>query len=217
MSENQLSPEVKQEITEVSNEALELAVIDNDSYARAGELLVLNSGLKKKIEAFFKPLKQAQDKAKKVILDAEKAEIAKITPNIEHLNMNMTVWNLKQEKIRKAEEDRLRREAEAKAEEEQLQAAIEAEAQGNSNEAEEIMEEPVFVPPPVVEKSVPKVAGQTMSTNWKWKLKDINKLPRQYMIPDEVALNALVRAQKERTNIPGIEVYPENKMRGVRQ
>jgi len=219
MSDNKiaLSEETEHQIVEVANESLELVIVDNDSYSRAGELLVSHEALKKVIVAKFKTPKSKAHDSWKEIVAWEKEEIARLTPSITNLNKQMTAWVVEQEKLRKAEEARLLREAEKKAEEEQLAAAVEAEAQGDSEEAGAILEEPVFTPPPVVEKSVPKVSGQTMSTTWRYKITDLNKIPRQYMIPDEKALNALVKAQKERTNVPGIKAYPEHKMRGVRQ
>ena len=87
---------------------------------------------------------------------------------------------------------------------------------GNSEEATEILNEPVYVAPPVVEKAVPKVEGQTMTTTWKWRVKNEHMIPRQYMKIDEVAVNAAVRSLKDKTQITGIEIYPESKMRGVR-
>ncbi len=213
---SELKPEVKKEIEITESHALSLKVTDNMTYEKAGELLKASSDLKKKIISFFKPLKQSQDKAKKVLLDAEKEEIGKLTPGIDHLNKEMTTWNLEQENIRQAEEDKLSREAEAKAEDEKLAAALEAEESGNSEEAEEIMNETMFIPPPTVEKSVPKIAGQTMTTTWKWRVKDERKVPREFMMINEVAINAHVKGLKDKANIPGIESYPESKMRGVR-
>jgi nitrate reductase alpha subunit len=207
---------IKGEIVKAEEETLSLQVINPETYGKAGELLKLNKGLEKKIKEYFKPLKQAQDQAKKLLLDAEKEELNKLQPAINHLNKQMTAWNIEQEKIRKAEEDRLRREAEKKAEEEQLQAAIEAEKSGNNEEADAILEEPVFVPPPIVEKTVPKQAGLTMTTTWKWRVTNYDKIPRQFLQVNEVAINQTVRGLKENTKIPGIEVYPEQSMRGVR-
>ena len=212
----ELTPDVKEEIVKVESDALALVITSNETYSNAGELLKLNKGLEKKIKSYFKPLKEHAHKAWKVICSAENTEVDKLQPAIKHLNGEMTKWNIEQEKIRKAEEDRLRREAEAQAEEERLQAAIEAEKSGNNEEAEEILEEPVYVPPPIVEKSVPKVDGQTMTTTWKWRLTSIEKVPRQYLTINETAVNGIVRALKDKANVPGITVYPEHKMRGVR-
>ena len=213
---NELSQEVKAEMFVTDENIFALKVVDVKSYQKAGEFVTLRKGLKAKIEAFFNPLCDKANKTHKALTEARKAELDKMTPGDQHLNRQMVDYNLAEEKKRKAEEDRLRREAEKKAEEEQLAAALEAEESGDTEEAEEILEEPVFVPPPVVKAIVPKVAGQTMTTTWKWKTKDINKIPRQYLKVDEVAINGVVRSLKSNAKIEGIEVYPESSMRSVR-
>lgn len=216
MSE-EIVKEMEHEITTVGEQALALKVVNAITYSKAGEILVLHKNLEKKIKTYFKPLKETADKAWKTICNRENEEVAKLTPTIHHLNKEMTVYHLIEEKKRKEEEDRLRRELEKKAEEEKLAMALEAEKAGAKEEAEEILNEPVFVPPPIVEKIVPKVAGQTMTTTWKWRLKNINKVPRQYLQINKIAVNQVVRALKENAKIDGIEVYPASSMRGVRQ
>lgn len=212
-----LPEEVTKGMVVTEEEILALKVVDNDSYLKAGHYVDLRKALKKEIKDKLDPICDATNKAHKKATAFRKEQLDKLIPADKYLDNQMTTWNVEQERLRKIEEDRLRREAEKKAEEQQLADAMEAEAQGADEEAEAILNEPVQVAPPIVEKTVPKVSGQTMTTTWRYKVTDQNKIPRQYMIPDEKALNALVKAQKDRTNIPGIEVFAENKMRGVRQ
>ena len=209
--------EIENEVILKRSDALSLTVVSNETYSQAGELLVMHKGLKKRIEDYFKPLKDAGYKAWKAICNRENEEIEKLQPALKHLNAELVKWNNEQERIRKAEEDRLRWEAEKAEEERRLANALQAEKEGKKVEAEEILSEPVYVPPPIVEKTVPKINGQTMTTNWKWRLKDINLVPRQYLITNDVAINQVVRALKDKTNISGIEIYPEQAMKGVRQ
>lgn len=207
---------IENQITTTQEKALQIAVIDNDTYSQAGELLKLHKGLEKQIKAYFEPMKKKASDAHKEICAKENEELAKLVPTIQYLNKQMTSWNIEQERVRQAEEIRLRREAEKAEEERRLQAAIEAEAAGAKEEATAILDEPIYVPPPIVEKVVPKVSGQTMTTTWKWRLKNIDLVPRQYLTTDDIAINAVVRGMKNKTNIPGIEVYPDSNMRGVR-
>lgn len=213
---NELSIEVKKEMVVTEGNIFALKVIDAGTYKQAGEFVSLRKALKVKIKADLDPICEAANLAHKSATSYRKEQLDKLIPGDNYLNKQMTAWNIEQERLRKEEEDRLRRIAEAKAEEEQLQAAAEAEASGNTEEAEEIINEPIYVAPPVVEKSVPKVDGQAMTITWKWRLKNEAMIPRQYMKIDEVAINAAVRSLKDKTQIPGIEIYPESKMRGVR-
>lgn len=208
---------IEKGITTVQSEVADIIITDSATYSQAGALLVGIKAIKKTIEDYFKPLKEAAHKSWKQICDREKQELEKLTPAMEGLNKKMTVYNIAEEKIRKAEEDRLRQEALKAEEERRLAEALQAEKEGQKEEAEAILSDPVFVPPPIVEKTVPKQAGLTMTTTWKWRLKDINLVPRQYLQVNETAVNGVVRGLKDKCNIAGIEVYPENSMRGVRQ
>ncbi len=208
--------EISKEITAVQQSTTSLIVTDNGSYSQAGDMLLAIKKVSKNIENYFKPLKDASHKAWKQICNRENEELEKLKPSLEHLNKQMTNWNVEQEKIRQAEEERLGIEALKAEEERRLAEALQAEKEGDKEEAEAIINEPVFVPPPIVEKTVPKQAGLTMTTTWKWRLKDINLVPRQYLQVNEVAVNAAVRSLKSAANIAGIEPYEVSSMRGVR-
>lgn len=62
---------------------------------------------------------------------------------------------------------------------------------------------------PVIEPTTPKVEGTSVRTFWKYEIVDSSKVPREYMIVDEKAIGAMVRAKKGSTSIPGVRVYPE--------
>ena len=211
--------EIEKELIKVEINAIALQVTDNETYAQAGTLLIGYKELGKTIKNYFKPLKENTHKAWEVICDREKEELNKLQPGIQHLNKQMVTYNIEQEQIRKAEEDRLRDEAEKAERERRLGLALKAVEAGEEEEAKAILEEPGFIPPPIVEKTVPKQAGLAMVTIYKWRLVDINKVPKPYLQlrVNEAAVNQTVKALKAQTNIPGIEVYSEQSMRGVRK
>ncbi|MBT9167557.1 MAG: hypothetical protein DDT22_00942 [candidate division WS2 bacterium] len=211
-----LKPEIEQDVVAIQDVAINIIIVDNDSYVQAGEIFSAIKELQKKIKKYFKPLKENAHKSWKQICDRENEELEKLTLAIEHLNAEMVKWNIAQEKIRRLEEERLRQEALQAEEERKLAEALQAEKEGDKEVAEAILGESVFVPLPVVEKSVPKIAGQTMTTNWRWRIKDERLIPREYLKVDDTKINGVVRALKGNTRIAGIEVYPENSMRGVR-
>lgn len=62
---------------------------------------------------------------------------------------------------------------------------------------------------PVVHFEQPKVAGVSSRQVWKFEIVDGAQIPREYMVPDEKAIGAVVRALGERANIPGVRVYAE--------
>lgn len=62
-----------------------------------------------------------------------------------------------------------------------------------------------------VAPSVPKVAGIRARVNWKFRIVDASKLPRKYLMPDEVAIGQFVRELKQKGEVlPGIEAYSED-------
>ena len=211
--------EIEKELIKVEINAIALQVTDNETYAQAGTLLIGYKELGKTIKDYFKPLKENTHKAWEVICDREKEELDKLQPGIQHLNKQMVTYNIEQEQIRKAEEDRLRDEAEKAERERRLGLVLKAVEAGEEEEAKAILEEPGFIPPPIVEKTVPKQVGLAMVTIYKWRLVDINKVPKPYLQlrVNEAAVNQTVKALKAQTNIPGIEVYSEQSMRGVRK
>lgn len=126
------------------------------------------------------------------------------------------------DEARKAEE--ARRVAERKAMEEQL-ARQKAEAEAKAREAELLdeaglkedaavkMEEAVAIeqaaPPPIYVPAAPvaKSKGVGLGEDWKFTIEDPTKIPREYLVVDEVAVGRVVRALKGAANIPGVKVY----------
>jgi len=209
--------EIESNIVKSTEQTMALKVIDNITYAEAGDFLISLKALEKKIKGYFGKIKKKAYDSWKEICTLENEELDKLKPATAHLNRQMVTFNLAEGKKRKKEEDRLRREAKKKAEEEWLATAIEAEKSGNKEEAEEILEEPVFVPPPMVESFTPKIRGLAMKDNWDFEIVDIKKIPRNYFKIDEVKIRGVVKALKSSTDIPGIKVVNRKKISGVRQ
>lgn len=125
----------------------------------------------------------------------------------------MSRYDDEQERLRR-EEQRRRDEAERKRlEDEQLERAKEAADQGNAEEAEEILNEPVVAPPVVIPKAAAP-AGISYRLVWRFKITDPEKIPRQYLMVDETKIGAVVRAMKGETAIEGIQVYSEKVVAG---
>lgn len=106
--------------------------------------------------------------------------------------------------IKAREAARLKKEADEAAQRERERAAQEAEEAKRAAEQETV----------TVKAAVPVVAGIRARVNWKFRVVDATKLPRQYMKPDEGAIGQVVRRMKDAKTaealIPGIEVYSED-------
>ena len=68
----------------------------------------------------------------------------------------------------------------------------------------------------VVAEYVPKAsaAGTSFRKNWKYRVVNMDLIPRQFMVPDEQSLGLYARTEKEKASIPGIEFYCEEKIGG---
>jgi hypothetical protein len=90
--------------------------------------------------------------------------------------------------------DKLRREADAAA----------AKAAERQQQAAE-----VHIEAPVVAKTEVSAAGIQMRENWKFRIIDVNKIPRELLIPDEKKLGEIAKANKSLAKVDGIEFYNE--------
>lgn len=154
------------------------------------------------------------DKAKKAVMDLFRNPINLYTQAENNIKSAMITYTDEQEAARKKEEDRLRREAVAreKKEKEKLKKkAIKADEKGDTDKAEELRDqaEDVKVAAPIMPSNIGKVSGITYKTTWKFKVVDVNKIPREYLIPDEKAIREVVEATKGKLEIEGIEIYSE--------
>lgn len=217
---------IENNLVEINNQALTLKITDNGTYSQAGTVLLAYKDLEKQIKNYFKPIKETAHKTWKQICDKENTELEKLKEGINHLSIEMANWNVEQEKIRKAEEERLHQEALKREEEERLQAAIQADTEGNKEEAQAILNEPVFVPPPIVPKSVPKQEGLAMRETWTFRVVDVKALvkavadgsvPLMAVMPNTTFLGQQARALKGTAKYNGVEFYSEKSMVGVRR
>ncbi len=134
----------------------------------------------------------------------------------------MIGWQTEQERLRREEEakladiqrqkaERLQQQADkatARAEllkTEKGKAAALANAEGLKAKAEA-----TTAIAPVVESKVEEVSGISTRKAWKFEIVDKEKLPREYMIPDEKYIGQMVRATKGRKEIPGVRIYSED-------
>jgi hypothetical protein len=60
-----------------------------------------------------------------------------------------------------------------------------------------------------IQPSAPKVAGVNARENWTFEITDVDAIPREFMMPNEQAIRAFVKASKRADCIPGVRAYPE--------
>jgi hypothetical protein len=130
------------------------------------------------------------DESKKRIIDFFRPHLARLEDARIHLNQVMVTWTVEQEARRREEERRLQEEARKRAEEEALRQALEAEQAGEKEEAEAILQEPVYVPPVKVASNIPKSKESHIRESWSAQVVDLMGLVKG-IASGKVAIQAI--------------------------
>lgn len=189
----------------------------------AQQTVIQNQGTYEQAAFFLKTVKEKYkqlDIMRKSItkpLDDSKAQVMNLfRPSIEMLEQaesiikrSMITYEDEQERIRREQELKLQQEA-ARKQREALQKAEAARASGNESKAEKYENRAAAVVAPVLAARVNGVQGIARKKVWKYRVDDVNAIPREYMIPNEKLIGDVVRSSKGAIQIPGITAYPED-------
>jgi hypothetical protein len=91
-------------------------------------------------------------------------------------------------------------------------ARIEAEKAAKKADERAAQAENIFVPVPTVESQVSKVKGLAIKTEWKFEIVDAKQIPADFLMPDEKAIGAFVRATKGAKSIAGVRIFSVENM-----
>jgi hypothetical protein len=200
--------EIKVGIMALDNKVQALKIVDSMSYQEAADILLLNKGMQKTIRDFFKPLKDAAHASHKALCDRENLELAKLGPAEKALKTAMQSYTEEQERKRRIEQARLQAEVD-KAEAEQRADAERLAAQTGMT-VEEVIAAPIEKAPVVVVPSEqPKVAGINYRAVWNFEIEDVNKLPREFLLPNNTAIRIAINEGKA---IPGVRAWQTKKI-----
>jgi len=158
--------EVQAQALDIYNQAYICKVVDPASYENAGLLAKIIKDASKKIVDYFKPMKEAAQKAHKTICEREKEHLKPLADADALVRRAMSEFLQEQERIRREEERKvqLKADEEARKERERLEAQAlkaldkgtdkgNARAEALLEQAQEVVAEPVFIAP-VVDKTV---------------------------------------------------------------
>lgn len=201
---------VRQEALTIPEQAKAIQVVDAETYTKAGEVLITIKALRKKIDATFDGIIKKAHEAHKEAVNQKKVAEAPLIEAENIIKPALAAYDREQERIRREEEEKQREIARKAEEDRRLREAEQAEKEGKQEEAQAIIDEPVYVPPVVLERSTPKVSGISMQKVWKFRVVNQALIPREYMIPDQVKIGGVVRATKGSIQIPGVEIYSED-------
>ena len=233
-------PEKEQQALESDIQAqlasLPTVITDEDTYAAAKTFLPKLKQAEDKVLAFFncdgdgnkeKGIKPLAYRVWKGICDKEGAALKPIKAARDRLAGLIYAWEQELQRLRReqelAESKRLQEQQQAQA----LEEAIALNDAGAVEMAEQVVEQAIAAPAPVVvlpSKAV-RVDGVSIRENWtfayegasagqRWKdLTDDQRkrvlqfIPREYLVPDEGAIGKVVKAMKSGARIPGVRAY----------
>jgi len=204
-------------IEAISSEALtypakakEIKVYDQVSLDTANAFLRGIKGLLSKIADTFDPIIKQAHEAHRLAIEQRKKHEEPLLQAERIIKTEMGRYLSEQADIRKEAEEKAKREA-VEAERKRLaamQAAIDAENAGKAEEAEKHFEEAVAIeaPKPIIPDPV-KAQGTFLRKETKWRVVDLNAVPREFLALDRARVEQVFRVQREKMSIPGIEVY----------
>lgn len=189
-----------------------LKIMNAEQYVRAGEVSKGIAALSKEVANTFDPIIAKAHAAHKEACEQKRKVLAPLEDNQKKVDTLILAWDREQERQRREDEERLAAQAKKEADDRAIREAQELQAQGEHELADVVIENQAAAPAPVVSiaSSVPKIQGIAKRTNWRWRVKNAALIPREYLQPNEIAINGVVRSLKDKTVIPGIEIYSED-------
>lgn len=222
---DKLEQELRQEVAVYVAPIRSFLVVDDVTMQKAGDTIKEINKRMKVVDEKFGPSLLAVDEAKRKAA-AAKAILVDLIEEIKAPLVQVKDYLVKQGKdyntlvIKRQEEER-RRLAEIARKEEEDRRIAEAEAlekAGEHEEAQAVIEEPVYVPPPVVPKPEFKVDQRSFQKRWRGRgvnlaqtIKHIANHPeyQHLLMYNDVALNNMARSIRGQSPVPGIEFVEE--------
>jgi len=207
---------------DITQRCMSMAVIDSPEAAdAAGKIIKDASRVEAHILEFINPTVEAANRAHKTATGMRSKLLAfkehvralkddRLGPYLAAEKRKADMARAEAERIAREEQHRLIAEQEARA----LEVAAKLEAEGKHVQAQVALQEAAKPIAPVVVAPTPqaaRVAGIHLRDDWKWRVLDEAAVPREFLQINESMIGAIVRNQKDKTKIAGIEVYNEPK------
>lgn len=215
-----LPPATREALTDVGALiaiAAELVVTDHESYETAAETRNALGDVAKDLDARRKELTAPLDAQKAAIMGFFRAPIDSLEKAKRTLEGLMLAHKRKLDEERAEEQRRAEADAKRVADEQRARHIAEAEAaisDGLTKKAETAIEHAEAVRPAEVQLAPVKIVSASVAVkkNWKARIVDPLKVPREFCVPDQKSLDALAKAQKEHARVDGVEFYFEEVM-----
>ena len=203
--------EVEKKSAELATQVEKIVIANQTDYETAAEFLKRIKGQQAEISETFDPIiKKAHETHQESL--AQKAKYFVPLKDAEgKIKKLMVDYTAAQELKAKVEQKRLQDIADAEAKKQQKildEKIARAEASGKTEKVEELIEKKENVIPIIVPVIAPQIntpSGISYKDNWKAIIIDANIVPREWCVPDEKSLNAFAKSSKGTKQIPGVE------------
>ncbi len=202
-SKNQLT--LRKDVDTILAEMEGLTIANNDQFEETGAFVQGIKSKQKEVKGHYEDKRARTYDAYKTITTEISSYIDPLVKAEHIVKKKLGDYRIEMVRLRRIEETEKLAIAETEAEERQL---VEAEELGDDS----ILDEPLIVAPPVLETEVPKMKGMSFTTVWKFEVVNVSELPREYLMPDERMIGGVVKALKDKTQIPGIRVFSEQQV-----
>lgn len=189
-----------------------ITITNNDEYLQANDWLRQAKAKYKKLLEIRLSITCHIDEAKKSAIDYFRPAVEGSIEFIKMINDGMIQWQQVQKEKNRADEIRLQKIA-YKEEEKKRQALIKraerAEKNGKIYKIEELMEKAkeVHIYAPIVLPTIPKIKGTYTRRDWKYRIVDISKVDRKWLMINDKKLSDFAREKKGQVLVKGIAFY----------
>ncbi len=191
--------------------AKELVIETEEQATEASEMVKKLKELENEIRASFDPVIDKAYKAHKEAIAQRDEHLKPVLEAQKKIKDCLSKWKEKEELKRLQEAMRIAEEKRKEEEEKRLQQAELLEKMGETEKANEILEQPIFCAP---ETEKIKVEGISFAEIWTYEIINEAEIPREYLMPDEKKINSVVKAMKNNIEIPGIKIFKKTIARG---
>lgn len=198
------------DVNVIAAKSEKIVIANQEQYEFASDTLKQIKARAKELDTQRKEITIPLDEAKKKVMDLFRNPLDLLAKAESYVKKLMLDYVSEQERIAAEKQRELQRLADI--ERKKLDAKIErAKASGKDEKAEEleIQKESIQVITPIVAPTIETPKGVSFSMKYRAVVEDFSKLPDEYKLPNQTALDKIAQATKGTISIPGVKIESE--------
>lgn len=193
-------------------------VIDAETYATLGELVVSGKQFIKAVEEHHNPIIASAHETHRMACEAKNRLIKPVEAFVRDSERQRGVWRRAEEERERTARLKAQEKERTRAESALVNEAAAAEAAGEPELAEAIINLPVEPRPVTVPSAVPKVAGTRRTEVWSAEFHDLlalcraiadGKAPTTWVLPNQAYGNSQAKHMRSTLSVPGVKAVVE--------